>query len=981
MQLHSTNLARPSKSNQLTIKMKTLNQRKPQLGRGLAQALAGALLCALVSATTTDAQTLTHRWSFTDASDSIGTASVTLAGAATISGGALNVFGGAGASDYGSVDISSDYTNYISTTIECWFTTTTIKDWSKVWMFGNGGVNANAGTTYQDFTPNRGSTQSPGISITPYPFSGGDQAYAGSSQLPAGVEEHAVAVYNYGANTISLYINGVMVASGSMWNTTISNLACTQYRFGAGTSWGDASFTGSIDEMRVYNGPISPAQVEANYEAGPNSTSGVPGALTSIQFNNPNSTLLGGKFAPVILGNYASLTNKVNLSAVSGIAYSSDDTNVVYYGTDGLFHAAGLGTTTIRATYQSQPAALAITVTLQPAVVAHRYSFNGAPGTTVITDSVGGANGTLINGSATATLTGSGQLNLDGNPSSAWVSLPAGIVSALTNATFETWVINNDSNPNWAELWTFGTNNGASGVNYAAFIPNNPASSQARFDFHGIINAPTSLPISNSVCVTVTYNYSAQTASIFMGGRKVASGTYTTPLFTLPDVDNYLGQSQFYGNGDPYFNGVFDEFRIYNGVESDLQIAIDAATGPDTIVSNPGALQSVTVTTPTSNVDAHGTGVPVKVIANFANVANVDVTTLSGTTVTSSDSSVGTIVNGNFVPQNVGVSTVTGTYQGISGSVALTVVDTNAWPTLLHRWTFNDAPGSFTIADSVGTINGTSYGPVTNTGSLLEMPLGNPVGGSDGLPTAASGWGSFPANQGLVTGLPNEASIEIWVIWNGGGVWQEMFDFGQAATPGVSLGGGQYVMICPYDGANQVLRAEWDQNPTYDVTMQGPAPLPIGVLCQIVYSHDQDRQLDKLYLNGQLVTSAINTALWSSLPDTDNWLARDEWPDPMFNGSYSDMRFWNGALTAGQVASAYAAGPNVIVGPALQVTSGGSQITLKWPANASGYVLQSTSNLGGGTWTTVSGTPTVANGLNNLTIPATQAQIYYRLKK
>ena len=259
------------------------------------------------------------------------------------------------------------------------------------------------------------------------------------------------------------------------------------------------------------------------------------------------------------------------------------------------------------------------------------------------------------------------------------------------------------------------------------------------------------------------------------------------------------------------------------------------------------------------------------------------------------------------------------------------------------------------------------------------MPLANPVSAANGVPTTNSGWVSFPANQGLVTGLPNEASFEIWVVWNGGGVWQEMFDFGQAATPGFSLGGGQYVMICPDDGSNNKLHAEWDQNPAYDVTLLGPSALQAGVLSQIVWSHDQDRQLDKLYLNGQLVSSAVNTGLWSSLPDTDNWLSRDEWQDPMFNGAYSDMRIWNGALTAGQVANLYAVGPNLVAGPALQITASGSQITLKWPANATGFSLQSTTSLPNGTWTAVSGTPTVINGLNTLSLPVSQAKTYYRL--
>ncbi|HUC85789.1 MAG TPA: LamG domain-containing protein, partial [Candidatus Acidoferrales bacterium] len=249
-----------------------------------------------------------------------------------------------------------------------------------------------------------------------------------------------------------------------------------------------------------------------------------------------------------------------------------------------------------------------------------------------------------------------------------------------------------------------------------------------------------------------------------------------------------------------------------------------------------------------------------------------------------------------------------------------------------------------------------------------------------GLPTASSAWVSFPGGDGLVTSLPNEASFEIWVVWSGGAIWQEMFDFGEAATPGYSLGGYQYVMICPYDGATGALRAEWDQNPTYDFVLTGPA-LEARVLSQVVWTHDQDRQLDHLYRNGQLVATGVNTALWSSLPDTDNWMARDEWADPMFAGAYADFRIWNGALTAGQVANLYQAGPKVIVGPALTITAEANQITLQWPANATGFTLQSTTSLVGGTWTAVTGTPTVLNGLNTLTAPASPSHIYYRLKQ
>jgi hypothetical protein len=927
---------------------------------------------------------LVHQYSFSDdiastnAVDSVGGATGDLYPGASYPGNGTVLLDGASGFIFLPDDLISNYT---SITFEIWTTPTSNPVWARLFDFGTnqggkgtggqGGTGGN-GLTWFYLCLNDGVSGSFRADINP-------GAAMTGPQPAAGLYHHLVFSIDAVAQVGSLYDNGKLVGYATGFTATPRGVGHTFNDYIGRSQWPDAYYNGSIDEFRIHNNAVTPVQVEANYEAGPNSTSGSSGALSSIEFNNPTNLIAGGQFTPNILATYASLTNKVDISTMSGISYSSDNTNVVSYGADGKFHANVVGSTTVRASFQSQAAVLSVSVVTEPAVVVHRYSLGGAAGTTTITDSVGGANGTLINGSGTSTLTGSGQLTLDGNASSAFVSLPSGMMAKLTNATFQTWVSNRDPFAGWAQLWAFGTNNGSQGLEYLALIPNNPVTQKLRLDFHGaggaLFDAPSALD-TNEVCVTVTYNYSAQSASIYVSGRKVATHMMTKPLYTIPDGNNYIGQSEWYGSGDPYFNGTLNEFRIYLGVESDLQIAIDAATGPDTIVTNPGALLSLTVVAST-NVDVHGTAVPIQVLANFASISGVDVSTLSQTTLSSDDTRVGTIVNGNFAPQNVGVTTVRATYGNASGSVVIQVVDTNAWPSLLHRHTFNETSGT-TLHDSVGAIDGTIHGPVTLTGSQMIMPAGNPAPDGSGQPTAASGWVSFPAGQGMVSGLPNQASIECWVTWAGGAVWQEMFDFGAAATPGVSLGGGNYVMVSPHDGINGALRMEWFPG---GLVLTGPS-LAENQLSQVVITHDQDRQLDKLYLNGQLISSGSNTRLWSSLSDLDNWLARDQWPDAMFNGSYSDMRIWDGALTAGQVANLYAAGPDVVAGPSLQISpAAGSEVILKWPANATSFSLQSNTNLVGGTWVDVSGTPTVTNNLNNLEVPASQTQTFYRLKQ
>jgi hypothetical protein len=937
----------------------------------------------MTSATKAD---LTHRYSFddspasTNALDSVGGATGDLYPGATYPGDGTVALDGTSGFVYLPDDIISNYT---SVSFEIWTTPNSNPTWARLFDFGDNQGGPGTGGA--------GGTGGNGTYWTYLCFSDGSGAYHGDIQglkgesiirgptPAAGVYHQVVFTVDAAAQTAALYDNGAMVSFLTGFTLTPQAVGHTFNDYIGRSQWPDPYYNGTIDEFRIYNNALSSVQVEADFEAGAGSITASAGTLNSIQFNNATNASLGAIITPIILANYSSLTNLVNITTSSGITYSSANTNVIEFETDGNFHAISAGTATLQASYQSKNASLTVTVSAEPTVLRHRYSFSEAAGTTTITDSVGGADGTLMNPSGTSTLTGSGQLTLDGNASSAFVQFPSGMVSTLTNATFEVWV-NFYGGPVWQELFSFGTNFSGNGVTYTTLIPHNGANGKLRWSINEggetFVDAPSELTISNEVCVTVTYNYSAQSASLYLNGRKVGLAPMSKALFTIPDVYNYLGRSQW--SADPYFQGALDEFRIYSGVKSDLQVAIDATTGPNNIVTNPGNLASVSLSVAT-NIDAHGTGVPVQVTANYANVSGVDVTTLPGTVVTSSDSSVATIVNGNVVPQNVGTTIITAVYGGQSGSsVAVTVVDTNAWPSLVHRWNFNEAPGSTTIKDSVGSIDGTLYGPYQLTGSQLVMPTPNPVGGSDGLPTTNSGWASFPAGQGIVTSLPNEASFEIWVTWGGGGVWQEMFDFGQAATPGVSLGGGNYVMICPYDGASGSLRAEWDQNPSYDVTLTA-APLQAGVLSQVVWTHDQDRQLDKLYRNGVLVATAVNTGLWSTLPDTDNWLARDEWPDPMFTGGYSDFRIWNGALTSGQVANLYTAGPDVVAGPSLKISHSGSQITLQWPANATGFTLQTASNLVSGPWIAVAGNPSVVNGLNTLTLNITSTVAFYRL--
>ena len=219
---------------------------------------------------TLQAQQLTHRWSFTDLNDSVGTAHAALNGTASISGGQLLIPGGAVRTNYASLPIGPTIASSESLTVEAWFTSTTNQNWAKVWMFGTQAANE-AATGFIDFTPFTGIAANP-PSIG-FKAPAGAQATTRGGTNPAalgtGTQILATAVFDDAANEMRLYLNGTL-ADTEVWTGTISQLGSTTQNFlGAPVFYNDPCFNGSINEVRIWKGAMSAAQVSANSAAGP----------------------------------------------------------------------------------------------------------------------------------------------------------------------------------------------------------------------------------------------------------------------------------------------------------------------------------------------------------------------------------------------------------------------------------------------------------------------------------------------------------------------------------------------------------------------------------------------------------------------------------------------------------------------------------------------------------------------------------------
>jgi uncharacterized repeat protein (TIGR03803 family) len=73
-------------------------------------------------------------------------------------------------------------------------------------------------------------------------------------------------------------------------------------------------------------------------------------------------------------------------------------------------------------------------------------------------------------------------------------------------------------------------------------------------------------------------------------------------------------------------------------------------------------------------------------------------------------------------------------------------------------------------------------------------------------------------------------------------------------------------------------------------------------------------------------------------------------------------------------------GPATVTAPQLAVLRSGANVILTWPTNATGFTLQSATNLNPpAVWNTVSPAPAIVNGQNTVTNPIAVTQQFYRL--
>jgi hypothetical protein len=205
-----------------------------------------------------------------------------------------------------------------------------------------------------------------------------------------------------------------------------------------------------------------------------------------------------------------------------------------------------------------------------------------------VIDFVGDAHGVLLGG---ATLSGNNDVVLDGVDD--YVDFPNGLISGLTDVTLAAWVGLKGGGA-YARVFDFGVGSdgenpaeglGTTGVSFvasthaSAFFPDGLASLIASDGLNDRVFLPTDARLDAATRHVVVVVQGQQTMALFLDGVLRARVPIPQALSEIDDVNNWLGRSQF--DQDPYFSGVFDDFRIYDGLLEDCAVARLFAQGPD----------------------------------------------------------------------------------------------------------------------------------------------------------------------------------------------------------------------------------------------------------------------------------------------------------------------------------------------------------------------------------------------------------------
>lgn len=946
----------------------TIDNRKRLVGVAPGSAVVTALYEGGVS-TTVEVEVvpeqigLLHRYSFDEGvTDSVGVAHGFLNGpGASVLDGELVLDGSA---QHAFAQVPAGIVSGLkSMSWEVWFTPGTyIANWNRLLDFGQAGTDGNgAGYLFASIY-----TGAANVRIATRTIGAGEEFFSvtipDNMQNLTGQKMHMV--YTYAENgTVTGYLNGQPVNVSGSNTRKLSDIPDYRNYIGRSMYLGDPTINFNMDEFRIWNGVLGAKEVAANYAAGPNEIPVGEDKVDEVLVTVAVPELFKGEgLNATVIAHYAQAGN-VDVTSEAELV-SSDENVVAINGTRVV--AVGPGSALVSCTYEDITGSVEILVGEDSYLLQHRYSFLED-----VSDSVGAADGTLFGTAAVA----DGILTLDGTGDTrsltdgSFAALPANIISGFPSFSVETWARATADKGNWTRLYDFGScfinNEGKidGGNNYTMVSwksgNNNALRSGDRFDgAEDAFNGPV-MPIGDGVFkhVAYTYNSGTQTGKLYVDGVEVGSGAQRfnpTQFGEMPNM--WLGKANW---PDPYFAGQYEEFRIYRGAISPLQVRANFEAGPGEI-GELDVLESVTVSAPQTEILREG-GLAVKVTAHYTILGEVDVTETA--TLTPADTQIVEVVApGTLKGVGAGTTVVTAAFEGEEANLTVSVLPQTF--NLSHRYSFDDG-----AKDSIGSAHGTVYGADTR-GTTVADGILHLSGQGD---TGSVQDGSFVALPGGIMNTFSSYTIETWARANSGNAgWGRVFDFGSCSlnNEGRISSGTEYTMLAwgggvhsvKYQGAETQVRATFPEAGT-------------GTFHHIVYTYSSATGTGSIYINGVLAASGSQkgnpTTFTGGMPNM--WIGKSNWPDPYFTGDFEEFRIYNGILLADQVGANFTAGPDAPPipdqGPVLEFSYVGGVLTLSWDSGT----LQACDSATG-VWTDV-------NAASPYPVETSGEAKYFRIKK
>jgi Concanavalin A-like lectin/glucanases superfamily len=140
----------------------------------------------------------------------------------------------------------------------------------------------------------------------------------------------------------------------------------------------------------------------------------------------------------------------------------------------------------------------------------------------------------------------------------------------------------------------------------------------------------------------------------------------------------------------------------------------------------------------------------------------------------------------------------------------------------------------------------------------------------------------------------------------------------------------------------------------------------------------------QVYTNGVLEAGSPSlVAPASSAGLNSAFIGHSPYSDPGLNGSVDEFRVYQGRLSPEEITASDILGPSQVLttsNVSIHYAQSGGNSVISWPLAAAGFSLQSSSNLLPGSWVTLTNAPVVVGNTNwQITVPASGAQLFYRL--